>query len=111
MQMYRAATRKLLVSRWPLGLCFAAVTFALCHPAQVSASPQSLELLQQGSTLLAQGEFEVALQRFEAAAQTDPNDAQAPFFQGTALNRRGRYEEALVQLQKAIKLGNPHPDQ
>ncbi len=76
-----------------------------------AASPESGALIDKGAAELGQGHFAAALQNFDDAAKADAADAQAPFFQGVACNRLGRFEDALLHLQKAAALGGNHPDQ
>ncbi|MBI4125721.1 MAG: tetratricopeptide repeat protein [Deltaproteobacteria bacterium] len=73
------------------------------------ASPKSQALIQQGHQHLTKQHFERALKSFEAAAKLDPQDGQALFFQGVALNRLGRFHEAGKKLDQSEKLGT-HPD-
>jgi tetratricopeptide (TPR) repeat protein len=75
------------------------------------ASPASRELVQQGLADMQARRYEAALQKFEEAARADPADARTVyFFQGAALNRLGRQEEALARLERAVQMGSPHPE-
>ncbi len=101
-------SRRSLRVPWILSATVSALFLAL--PPLAAASPQSKELTRQGAADLAARQFEGALRKFEAAAQADPNDAEAFFFQGVALNRLGRPIAALQQLDRAAALKYDHPD-
>ena len=79
-------------------------------PLPAEASLESRYLVIQGTDHLALQQFERALENFIAAAHSDPADVEAVFYQGLALNRLGRHEEALARLEQARQMGAPHPD-
>lgn len=80
-------------------------------PAPASASPESRALVRQGLAAMEARRYEEALRIFEAAERADPADARTVFFfQGAALNRLGRFREALPRLERAAAMGSPHPD-
>ncbi len=92
------------------GWILAVVSAIALTSGVASASPRSRGLVRQGAEALARGEFDPALQRFREAAHADPNDAQAVFFQGVALNRLGRSGEAVETLRRAEAMGSTHAD-
>ncbi len=79
--------------------------FILLLSFDVFASPTSKKLTEKGYQLLTQHKFEQALQSFQAASKTDPNDGEALFFQGVALNRLGQFAKAAEKLDAAQKFG------
>ena len=78
-------------------------------PAAALASPESQKLIDEGVRQLGQENLTAALQTFNAAAKADPADAAAVYYQGAALNRLGRHDEALPKLQAAEKQGLKKP--
>lgn len=88
-----------------VAFCF----FFLFQSAQVLSSDQSKASVQKGYKLLTKKSFEGALKQFEAASKSDPNDGEALFFHGVALNRLGQFAEAGEKLDQAKKLGS-HPE-
>jgi tetratricopeptide (TPR) repeat protein len=80
-------------------------------PAPAAASPESRALVRQGLADLEARRYEEALRKFEAAERADPADARTVFFfQGAALNRLGRFRDALARLERAAAMRSPHPD-
>lgn len=75
----------------------------------VAASPQSHQLVLMGHADLNAGNYQEALKKFDAAIKADPNDAEAVYFSGAALNRAGRFEAALARLQGAFAMGYRQP--
>jgi tetratricopeptide (TPR) repeat protein len=73
--------------------------------ALVAASPESHQLIVQGAADLEAQNYAEAQKKFAAAARSDPKDSEAVYFQGAALNRLGRPQEALQQLEQADKMG------
>jgi tetratricopeptide (TPR) repeat protein len=59
----------------------------------------------QGAADLEAQNYAEAQKKFAAAARSDPKDSEAVYFQGAALNRLGRPQEALQQLEQADKMG------
>lgn len=84
-------------------VALAAAMLTLAVSAQ--ASPQSQRLIGEGRALLTKGNVDGALAKFDAAAKADPNDADALYFQGAALNRLMRHGQALARLQAAQQNG------
>jgi tetratricopeptide (TPR) repeat protein len=68
------------------------------------ASEASRGLIQQGADELGRNRFTEALALFQQAAAADPQDGEAYFLEGAALNRLGRYGGALESLQQSEKL-------
>jgi tetratricopeptide (TPR) repeat protein len=89
-------------------ILFAVVVIIVPLPA--AASTESRYLVIEGIDALTKREYHAALDKFDKAAQTDPNDAEAVFFQGVALNRLGRAGQALERLRKARDLGSTHAE-
>jgi tetratricopeptide (TPR) repeat protein len=58
---------------------------------------------------MAAGNYEESLKKFVAAGKADANDAEALYFEGAALNRIGRFDEAFSRLEKAATLGFKGP--
>jgi tetratricopeptide (TPR) repeat protein len=77
--------------------------------AMAAASPQSHQLVLMGHADLNAGNYAEALKKFDAAIKADPNDAEAVYFSGAALNRLGRFENALSRLQGAFAMGYRQP--
>lgn len=73
-------------------------------------STESVRLTRQAAEALDQQQVDAALTTLDAAIAADPNDAQAVFFQGVALNRTGRFDAALQKLDRAAEMGSTHPD-
>lgn len=82
-----------------------ATALILSLPCVVAASPESRQLIMQGAADLEAQNYAAALKKFAAAARSDPKDSEAVYFQGAALNRLGRPQEALQQLEQADKMG------
>jgi tetratricopeptide (TPR) repeat protein len=85
-----------------LAATFACI-LALCD--FVAGSPESRQLVLKGHADLTAGNYEEALKKFAAGSKADPNDAEAVYFEGGALNRLGRFEEAFSRLEKAAAMG------
>jgi tetratricopeptide (TPR) repeat protein len=85
----------------------AACVLGLC--AIAAASPQSHQLVLMGHADLNAGNYAESLKKFDAAIRADPNDGEALYFEGAALNRLGRFNEALARLEKAFSLGFKGP--
>jgi tetratricopeptide (TPR) repeat protein len=77
--------------------------------AIAAASPQSHQLVLTGHADLNAGKYQEALKKFDAAIKADPNDAEAVYFSGAALNRLGRFDAALSRLQGAFAMGYRQP--
>jgi len=77
--------------------------------AIAGASPQSRQLILQGHADLVAAKYDDAQRKFAAATQADPTDAEAFYFEGAALNRVGRFKEALARLEKSSALGFKGP--
>ena len=84
--------------------------FGLSFPIFVSASTDSRARIEEGIAELKEKEFKKALKKFRTAEKADPQDDEALFFQGAALNRLGRHKAALESLEKAKVMGSQHPD-
>src|SRR5207302_6958055 len=69
------------------------------RPAHASA------LMGLGNLCLKNGEEERAIDLLQKAAQAAPNAFEPRFLLGSAYNRLGRYQNALTQLQSAVRLG------
>jgi serine/threonine protein kinase len=63
------------------------------------------ELTDQGFELTRNYDWQGAIQRYEAAIEKDPKYVRAYANLGFALNKLGRYEEAITELTTGIKLG------
>jgi tetratricopeptide (TPR) repeat protein len=87
----------------------AALIYVLVSTGLATASPESRKLLLEGHGDLSAGKYEAALRNFTAATQADANDGEAFYFQGSTLNRMGRYRDALERLEKAHSLGFKGP--
>lgn len=90
-------------------VCVVSAAFVLATSLAI-ASPESRRLIEEGATSLSAAKYDEALKRFEAAAAADPNDAEALFFQGVALNRLGRAPDALARIRQARAQGAKHGD-
>jgi tetratricopeptide (TPR) repeat protein len=55
------------------------------------------------------GNYQEALKKFDAVIKADPNDAEAVYFSGAALNRLGKFDDALSRLQRAFAMGYRQP--
>jgi predicted Zn-dependent protease len=77
--------------------------------AIAAASPQSHQLVLMGHADLNAGKYQEALKKFDAAIKADPNDAEAVYFSGAALNRAGKFEAAIARLQGAFAMGYRQP--
>lgn len=95
--MYRPRSRLLLLT-------------ALVLPFNGFSSPASKEAVRRGAKDLSAKDYAKALEAFDGASKADPADAEAVFFQGVALNRLGRFEEAFARLDRAAGMGATHPD-
>jgi tetratricopeptide (TPR) repeat protein len=71
----------------------------------VAASERSSALIDEGLNALQQSEWNDALRDFIAASVADPEDNEALFFQGVALNRLALHVEALAQIESARAAG------
>ncbi|HEY6199959.1 MAG TPA: tetratricopeptide repeat protein [Candidatus Binatia bacterium] len=90
------------VDRFTLSLAAALIAVL---PGVLAASPQSHELIMQGSAQLEAGRHSEALKRFDTASRSDPTDSEAVFFQGAALNRLRQPKAANEKLQQAARMG------
>ena len=72
------------------------------------ASPESQKLTEQGNELLETGRYSEAHDKFRQAAETDPQDAQALFFQAVSDNRLGEHGRAVQALRQATAMGYKH---
>ena len=64
----------------------------------------------RGGAELTRNRFAEALQFFQQAVAADPQDGDAHFLTGLALNRLGRHSEALASLEQAEKLKTQYRD-
>ena len=109
-RLFEIVTRQCQRRWWPQRCCICVgIAVSVAFPAIADASPESYALLQRGAQDLRAGKYEAALSKFEAAARADATDAEAPFFQGVALNRLGRHYAAWAKLQQARTMGVGHP--
>ncbi|MBO6783551.1 MAG: tetratricopeptide repeat protein [Alphaproteobacteria bacterium] len=90
-----------------LGAVFVSHSFV---PTQSYASPRSSALIDEGIVELQRNEWRQALAKFLAASVADPDDSEALFFQGVAMNRLGLHEPALAQIEKARNAGVKNAD-
>ncbi len=70
-----------------------------------SAKPTFEHLLLAGETLLGAKDYSSALSWFEKAAAKKPQNALVHFYMGQSYTQLGKYDTAIAELQKAIKLG------
>ncbi len=70
-----------------------------------TAKPTFEHLLLAGETLLGAKNYAEALTWFEKAAAKKPQNALVHFYMGQAQTQLGKYDTAISELQKAIKLG------
>src|SRR5260221_10170165 len=94
--------------RLPFALLGFALTCALVSVCR--GSSQSVALTRQAAVALDEHRVADALKKLDEAIAADPDDAQAVFFNGVALNRDGRSQEALDSLDKAPRMGSTHQD-
>lgn len=73
--------------------------------AIVAASPQSRQLILMGHADMEAGKYEESLQKFHSASKSDPGDSEAFYCGGAALNRLGRFDQALPLLERAAAMG------
>jgi len=78
--------------------------------AALWADEASQALARQGAAELGRSRFAEALALLEKAIAADPQDGDARFLAGLALNRLGRHREALATLREAEKLKTQYRD-
>lgn len=72
------------------------------------ASEDSHRLLEKGVQELTKGNYKGALTQFQTATNKNPNEGQAPFYQGVAYNRLGEFQKAEAAFRKAHALNFGH---
>jgi Flp pilus assembly protein TadD len=94
----------------PLCCCLAIAVVCWIALPSATADETSQALIQRGAVELGRGKPAEALAHFQNATQTDPQDGDAHFLAGVALNRLGRHAEALKSLQQAERLKTEYRD-
>ena len=81
--------------------CAAALLLALFS---LVVSAQVEPLFDEGNRLLGAGDFEGALHRFDDGVRIEPNKAQWHWGRGLALEKLGRYGDAVAALDRSLRL-------
>jgi len=74
------------------------------------ANEESRALITRGAAELGRNNPAAALEHFQNATKADPQDGDAHFLTGVALNRLKRHREALASLQEAERLKTQYRD-
>lgn len=69
-----------------------------------SDDPEANQLVEDGDGFLTLGMYEKAIELYDLALERDPNYYDPWQHKAVALNRLGRYEEALICIDKALEI-------
>jgi tetratricopeptide (TPR) repeat protein len=82
---------------------------ALIPPAALPAGASADELVEEGFQLSRVKQWDAAIELYRRALETDPNHQKAWRNLGYALNRVGRYDEAVRALSSGLSLAPAYP--
>ena len=86
-------------------------TYLWARPSKASEEHDAVKLVKQGEKLNSEGKQDEAIALYQQAMQMEPNLFDAHLAMGIALDLQGKYDDARVQLQKAIELASPDQQQ
>ena len=104
MNLEQFLPRRVLIA-CTLGLLFAAVGLTAA-PCTASDEREASKLVKQGQKLNSEGKQAEAIALYQQALQINPDLFDAHLDMGIALDLQGKYDDARVELQKAVVLAS-----
>src|SRR5437764_15315067 len=81
-----------------------ALLFCLASPVRAQVTPDGTDAFQRAADAMRRGDLNAAGEGFSASTKASPAFAEAHFNLGLVREEQGRFEEAIVSLQKALSL-------
>ena len=89
----------------------AIILFSMFLGIFLTGCQENSSVLRKNEELLNAGKAQEAADGLEVFIKTTPEDAEARILLAQSYSELGRYNDAIVQLRKAVQLQAAHPDE